>query len=464
MLRRVFLVLGALPVIAGGALVATRPAKAVEIKLGEGKVAVRMQGRIRSVGPDLTTVEVGVVGTTSESGRSHVFTEPSVTKFKLAEVCFIYHAEDRTVFYGREDLKPGIVCTVIGVQMADDTLIAEEILLGGSLPKPPQIVQGGPDLGTGPIYLPPIGPGLARFEPKRGCYLGAFVVNDLNVERRMDVWEKVVGKRHASYLTYTGYGQPFPSEWVRSVRSVGAAPNIAFEPNGGLREVRDNAYLRKWAKAAAASGGPVFLRFASEMNGAWTAYHGNPWLYRSKFRLVASVMRRYAPNVAMVWTPYCLPQGNIPAYYPGDDAVDWVGINIYSVHHHNGMIDQPADHEDPVAFLKPIYDRYAARKPIQISEYAATNYCQACGQDLPEFAIQKMSRLYRALPKQFPRVKMVYWFSWDTISGGAAENNYAVTGHEDVLAAYRKITHQPYFLPTIPLSLWSQRQSNRAAE
>jgi hypothetical protein len=447
LLKRVGLALGAVAVLTAGALIASRPARAVDVKLGEG-VAVRMKGKIRGVGPDLTTVEVGVVTTVSESGRTHVFTEPTNTRFKLAEVCFIYHAEDRTVFYGREDLKPGVVCIVVGMQVGED-LVAQEILLGGSLPKPPRIIPGGPDLG-GPLYLPKIGAGPARFEPKSGCYLGAFVVNDINVERRMDVWEKVVGKRHASYLTYAGYGQPFPTEWVRSVRSVGAAPNIALEPNGGLSEVRDNAYLRRWARSAAASGGPVFLRFASEMNGAWTAYHGNPWLYRSKFRLVASVMRREAPNVAMVWTPYCLPAGNIPAYYPGDDAVDWVGVNIYSVHHHNGNLEEPADQEDPLELLKPVYDRYAAKKPIQISEYAATNYCQACGQDLPGFAIQKMSRLYRSLPARFPRVKMIYWFSWDTISGGAAENNYAVTGHEEVLAAYRRLTHQTYFLPTIP--------------
>ena len=300
------------------------------------------------------------------------------------------------------------------------------------------------------IRLPPLPPGPARFEPKTGCYLGAFVANDLNVDRRMDVWQRVVGKPHASYLTYSGYGQPFPAEWVRAVRRVGAVPNIAWEPNSGLRAVRDNEYLRNWARAAAASGGPVFLRFASEMNGAWTAYHGNPAHYRAKFRLVARAMRAEAPNVAMVWTPYCLPAGNIPAYYPGDDAVDWVGVNIYSVHHHNGMLDQPADHEDPLDLLTPIYKRYAGRKPIQISEYAATNYCLACSQSLPEFAISKMSRMYRNLPTRFPRVKMIYWFSWDTVAGGAAENNYAVTGDTDVLAAYRKITHQPYFLARLP--------------
>jgi hypothetical protein len=266
----------------------------------------------------------------------------------------------------------------------------------------------------------------------------------------MTRWEETVGKGHASYLRYVGYGQPFPEAWVRDVRKVGAVPNLAFEPNDGLKAVRDDLYLREFAQAAAASGGPVFLRFASEMNGPWTNYHGNPAVYRAKFRLVASVFHRLAPNVAMVWTPYCRPLRHIPHYYPGDDAVDWVGVNIYSVHHHNGRLEEPAGHEDPAQLLLPIYRRYAPRKPIQISEYAATSFCMACNTAMPQFAVRKMAALYPTLQSRFPRVKMIYWFSWDTISGGSAENNYSVAADETVLASYQRMIRGSYFLTRLP--------------
>jgi hypothetical protein len=291
---------------------------------------------------------------------------------------------------------------------------------------------------------------LAKFEPETGCFIGAFVLRDINISGRMVRWEQLTAKGHASYLRYVGYGRPFPKDWVRDVRRVGAVPNLALEPNAGLWQVQDEPYLRDFARDAAESGGPVFLRFASEMNGPWTKYHGDPERYRAKFRLVSQVMRQEAPNVAMVWTPYCTPLRVIPDYYPGDDAVDWVGVNIYSVHHHDGSLHHPAHREDPADLLQPVYDLYADRKPIQISEYAATHFCKACGGYTADFAMNKMIRMYRSLPVRFPRVKMIYWFSWDTVSGKSAENNYAVTDDPVIGDTYRRLIAPEYFLPRMP--------------
>lgn len=409
----------------------------------------RLEGRIRSVSADLQSFELEVVVSFAPSGRRTLHGGGMVRQVRLGESCYIYDRKDRSIFFARRDLEAGKVVVVQGAQDPDNAVIAREILLGGELPKVKAPEPIGPDVDPGEIKLPRITGRLGKFEPVRGCYLGAFVMRDENVNGSMEAFEQRVAKGHASYLRYVGYGQPFPTEWVKQVRRLGAVPNIAFEPNDGLRVVRDDNYLRGFAKAAASSGGPVFLRWASEMNGTWTAYSGNPWLYRTKFRLVARVFRQVAPNVALVWTPYCTPRGNIPDYYPGDDAVDWVGVNVYSVHHHNGQLEYPAAHEDPTELLRPIYERYAAKKPIQISEYAATNFCKACQQSMPDFAVAKMRRLYASLPKLFPRVKMIYWFSWDTIAGGAAENNYAITGDAQVLESYRRLTASPYFLPRL---------------
>lgn len=309
----------------------------------------------------------------------------------------------------------------------------------GRLPEPMRQI-------TVPIHRP----GLAKFEPEKGCFLGAFVANEHHLEGSMARWEETTGKGHASYLLYVGYGQPFPSAWVEQVRDLGAVPNIAWEPNQGLDQVQDDAYLRQWARDAAMSGGPVFLRFASEMNGPWTKYHGDPAKYKEKFGLIARAMRKDARNVAMVWTPYCTPASTALTYYPGDWAVDWVGVNIYSVHHHNGKADSPADHEDPNEFLQFFYDRFAKQKPIQISEYASTHYCLACETTTEEFAIAKMERLYATLRQRFPRVKGIYWFSWDTIKGGAAENNYSLIENPRKLDTYRRLIRSEHFLPRLP--------------
>ena len=160
-----------------------------------------------------------------------------------------------------------------------------------------------------------VGPVLAKFEPPSGCYIGAFIERDSAVKGgNIAAFEELTKKKHASYFTYVGYGMPFPSDWVAKVKKTGAAPHVAFEPNNGLAEVKDSPYLRAWARDAARAQCPIFLRWASEMNGPWTKYGGNPSLYKEKFALVSKIMKEEAPNVAMVWTPFAEPAKFIPLY------------------------------------------------------------------------------------------------------------------------------------------------------
>lgn len=296
-----------------------------------------------------------------------------------------------------------------------------------------------------------LGPGsrgaapLARFEPPDGCYLGAFIEHDAAVLGDIARFESIVGRRHASYLTYTGYGRPFPAEFVAKCGRRGAAAHLGWEPNLGLAMVQDDAYLRGWARDAAASGVPIFVRFASEMNGTWMPYSGNPTEYVRAWRTVARVLREEAPNVALVWCVYATPTRTIPLYYPGDEWVDWVGVNLYSVVYHNNDPTQPAADKDPREQIRYVYDSYAARKPIMVAEYAATTWCKVVGGPTVGFAIDKMKLLYSSLRVEFPRIKCIQWFSWDTIEQGAAHNNYSVTADPVVTATYHALIRDSWF-------------------
>jgi len=292
----------------------------------------------------------------------------------------------------------------------------------------------------------------APWEPERGCYIGAYVDREKNCRGDIGAFEQLTGRKHASYLRYVGYGEPFPYAWVADLKARNAAAHIAWEPNHGLDDVKDDEYLRGWAEAARRSGAAIFLRYASEMNGTWQAYSGDAGRYQEKWRIVYGVMHEVAPNVAMVWCPFSMPRRTIEPYYPGDEYVDWVGVNIYSVHHHDGDPTRPGG-EDPRDELQYVYDLYAARKPLQICEYAATHYCGACNTWVPSFAVLRAQELYRSLPTRFPRVKMIDWFSVDTIGEGLAANNYSVTEDPTLLASYHELVADPYFLDTCPPGL-----------
>lgn len=305
---------------------------------------------------------------------------------------------------------------------------------------------------------PPVRKGLAKYEPKSGCYLGAYINFDptLNspyrdiagrIHQLPGPFEEAVGKPHAMYFFYMGYGSRLPVDWLEKLADSNRFVHIALEPNNGLDYVKNDDYLRALATKLRRSNAKVFLRFASEMNGPWTKYHGDPAKYREKFRLVYKVMRDLAPNVAMVWCPFQTPIKYIDSYYPGDDAVDWVGVNVYSVTYHDNDPKRPACHEDPVKMMDYVYRKYASRKPMMIGEYGATNFSSMEKKDRADFAKQKILRMYNAMPHR-PRVKAINYFHSNNIAfvKHRQNNDYSVTSHPKVLTAYQKAIAKEHFI------------------
>jgi glycosyl hydrolase family 26 len=309
---------------------------------------------------------------------------------------------------------------------------------------------------------PPDSASLERLEPPYGALLGAFIDRDdqlpstfmdenFQTHREEAEFAERTGKGHASLFCYLSYEKPFPAQWANHLRDAGVVPHIAWEPRR-LADVNEDSYLTGFARALAQFDAPVFIRFAGEMNGEWTPYHGNPALYREKFRLVHRVISREAPKAAMIWCVNNIPDAPIDSYYPGDHAVDWVGVNMYNVLYFDNIRSRPADHVHPADLLKDVYRRYADRKPIAICEYAASHRSALDNRPRPEFAIARLSQLYGALPRLFPRVKLIDWFDCNNLKHARPDrqlNNYSLTEDPEILEAYRKAISPDYFLSRI---------------
>ncbi len=288
-----------------------------------------------------------------------------------------------------------------------------------------------------------------KMEQEDGVLLGAYVLQDDYIEQSMETFNEVTEKQHASFFRYVGYRQPFPTEWVEEVKAAGGVPHIAFEPNDGLEVVADDEYLREWARAANEADVPIHIRWASEMNGTWTQYSGKSELYIEKWRLVYDVFAEEAPNCSFVWTVFTFPESTIESFYPGDDYVDWVGVNIYSVVYHNNDLKQKCDFEDPLELLDYVYNTYSYKKPIQISEFGATHYSATDEQTYSEWAASKITRLYTNLETYYPRVKSIFYFDVNnlyTYNEDRRVNDYSITDDEIVLSAYNEAIASEYFL------------------
>ncbi|MCM3391510.1 glycoside hydrolase family 26 protein [Cytobacillus oceanisediminis] len=278
-----------------------------------------------------------------------------------------------------------------------------------------------------------------KYEPRSGIYLGGYVLQDEYINTSMNTFNKLTGKTHASYFRYVGYGKPFPKEWAEEVIAAGGFPQVAWEPNNGLDEVKDDEYLRQFAKDAGELKVPILLRYASEMNGTWTFYSGHSEQYIEKWKLVHEVMEEEAPNVMMLWNVFTMPESTIDEFYPGDEYVDYVGVNIYNVFYHNDNIEAKSDFEDPLRLLDYVYNTYSHKKPIVIGEFGATNYTVTDGKHHDDFAVEKITRMYKYLPELYPRVKFIYYFDVNNLVNapeGRKINNYAITEKKSILNAY----------------------------
>jgi hypothetical protein len=274
------------------------------------------------------------------------------------------------------------------------------------------------------------------------------------------------------------------------VRAQNGALMLTLEPHSGLHAVTSESVnaLAGQLGGVNARGVPVYLRFAHEMNGSWYAWSQDPVEYVRAFRELAAAVHAQAPRTAMVWAPnygggYPFAGGRHLAlegsagfalldtnrdgaltmqddpyapYYPGDDAVDWVGMSLY----HWGAAHPWGENELPEAgkFVAQLtgtykgqggddsdvpdfYGEYAVGhdKPLAITETAAFYATGVAGED--EFELKQLwwqQVLEQDLAATFPQLKLLSWFEWrkfETEVGG--EIDWTVTRDPAIRAAFR---------------------------
>lgn len=212
----------------------------------------------------------------------------------------------------------------------------------------------------------------------------------------------------------------FDADQARAVAKRGSVPEISWEPwdsRVGLRRAqpaytlqsiidgRHDAYVRRYADAVSAYGGPLRIRFAQEMNGAWypwsEARNGNaPGQFVKAWRHVHAIFETAgATNVRWIWSPVA---GSIRReQYPGSDDVDELGLSGF-----NGGTELFSKRwrPFPVAFGPPLdaLHRLAPHKPVALTEVASAEE----GGDKARWIRDMFAEIRRR-----PYVRALVWFN-----------------------------------------------------
>jgi hypothetical protein len=153
--------------------------------------------------------------------------------------------------------------------------------------------------------------------------------------------------------------------FLAQASALGAHAMLTVRPSAPLDQVNAAAahdFAGTVQGLAAGFQGRLLLSFAPDMNASWTDWGQQPVAYKAAFRNVAAAFRETDDaGTVMVWQPYLgrdypferhrsapVPgsegftaldtngdgtwdgsDGAYAPYYPGDDAVDWVGLTAY---------------------------------------------------------------------------------------------------------------------------------------
>ena len=206
--------------------------------------------------------------------------------------------------------------------------------------------------------------------------------------------------------------------------------NVPHENKADLDRINsgsDDEYIISNLKYMSTLPHKVLLRFGAEIN-CWDMPSDKAQRdkyiesFKSAFRRIADFADKYAPNVAMVYSPNDISNMYVTAedFYPGDEYVDWVGLSTYSILDSNASF-LPADrvdayyfrglYDNPVMKIRNIVEAFGDRKPILVSECGFA-YAAQDGQT-EKHAVEKLRQFYTYVNMVFPQVKGVLYFNAD---------------------------------------------------
>ncbi|MFF1251981.1 OpgC domain-containing protein [Pseudarthrobacter sp. NPDC058329] len=283
---------------------------------------------------------------------------------------------------------------------------------------------------------------------------------------------------------------PFRPSEVNDIRGFleqsgeqGAHAMLTVKPTVPLDQVTAEAAASFADEVAERTGnfrGQVLIRFAPDMNASWVEWGQQPSAYRSAFRAVAAAFEDTdGGRTAMVWEPYLgkdYPFGlhrSAPApgsegfalldtngdgawnssdaayepYYPGDDAVDWVGLTAFHDDTAGGAPINTVPRQGELQEMltasggENFYSTYAARKNkpflLQTSAFYSPNSGGA-----PEAQVKSTwwdQVLGAAGSPEFAKTAAVVWDErTSTRDTGVASIDWLLTGNPAIADAARQ--------------------------
>lgn len=288
-------------------------------------------------------------------------------------------------------------------------------------------------------------------EDNQGAYFGIFREGAPANMTLVKNLEGKLGTKFPIVMWYQDYSSLFNPDLANRVVANGAIPHIVWEPwlwNDKEKIKLDNinagewdGHIREWAQDIKAWGKPVFIRWGHEFNiegYPWCIVNNNrdPKKYIAAFRRVRNIFRKEGANNAIfVWAPMNdswpkEPWNDMHLAYPGDEYVDWIGLDGYNWGTSRDWSSWQSFKELFRDVAREMWRKHPS-KPIMIAEFASANE----GGDKAKWIEDMFQDL-----KRMPYIKSVYWFD------EKKEADWRIDSSAKTFASFKKMINDPYFI------------------
>jgi len=253
---------------------------------------------------------------------------------------------------------------------------------------------------------------------------------------------------HNNYIPHLTWELFFPDSVAYNTMPIDGTYNLIDQILNGIHD----GYIEQFATDSKSLNSKIYIRFLHEFNGNWYLWSGNKngaenggpekivrvWKYIvDKFKSIG------ATNVKWVWNPHGpsidINQNgwnSIDKYWPGDDYVDWIGMDAYNWYP-----------KDPWGGNRPYRDfdncfgelynecQKLSTKPMMIAEFGS-----------PEFEFNDMNKAawitnaFDQIKNNYQQIKLVLWFHINK------ELDWRINSSPSSLKAYQKAIDDPYFI------------------
>lgn len=319
--------------------------------------------------------------------------------------------------------------------------------------------------------------------PTSGIALGVYqpAADPLSHGTAVDKYTEEVGKKPAfAWFSVkwqnvnTGAYQQFDPRLLDQFQTRGIMPGLTWDASKGPALNKDqpdfswkaiisgkhDAYIHQVAKAAAAYRYPFLLRTLHEMDGPWYPWgynvngNTNPADYVAAWKHIVNIFRQEgATNVQFVWCPAAgvLTPSLLDKYgdilkqmYPGDDYVDWAGLDGYSNLADNKVRSLQDVFQPTYQFLKSFTHR-----PMMFFEVGSV--------ENPNDPMAKANWITQGflttIPTVFPDVKIVNWFNGSSDTNPNKPNkqivSWSVDTSQNSLNAWKQVVSSPLYQGTL---------------